>query len=269
MKYVALTLAVGLSAVAAHAFKRSSTEPGGNVGISWAKRSLTFALNSTGSADVAIDDVEGAVIDSFDVWSVPDCTDLSFSYSGRTTDRSVGFSQGGSNQNIVVWKESGWPHADGVIGVTTVTYCTQKGGICTYNGVILDADVEMNGQEFKFSTNGDRRLFDIGNTLTHEAGHFIGLDHSPVRDSTMFASAPAGETAKRSLQQDDIDGVCTIYPRGAATPGAAGSGSSGGNSSKSDDGDGYLCSAAPSNGAPGLGAFVLLGLLGLSRRRRS
>jgi hypothetical protein len=33
---------------------------------------------------------------------------------------------------------------------------------------------------------------------------------------TMFPSAQTGETSKRTLEPDDVDGVCTIYPVAAA-----------------------------------------------------
>jgi MYXO-CTERM domain-containing protein len=54
----------------------------------------------------------------------------------------------------------------------------------------------------------------VRNTVTHEVGHFLGLDHTPIEAATMFATAPRGETAKRDLHQDDIDGLCAIYPQG-------------------------------------------------------
>ena len=85
----------------------------------------------------------------------------------------------------------------------------------------------------------DARRQDLQNALTHEMGHFIGLDHtcyqpgtvsSPpldnngnpiptcdnasddVRATTMFASAPPGDTQKRTLEADDCQAVCDIYP---------------------------------------------------------
>jgi MYXO-CTERM domain-containing protein len=58
---------------------------------------------------------------------------------------------------------------------------------------------------------------DVQNTVTHEAGHTLGLAHSSDASATMAASAPAGETAKRTLHADDLAGICAIYPRGAQT----------------------------------------------------
>lgn len=45
--------------------------------------------------------------------------------------------------------------------------------------------------------------------LAHELGHAIGLGHSPVQDSLMYFRAIP---KRRSLGQDDIDGVTYLYP---------------------------------------------------------
>ncbi len=76
---------------------------------------------------------------------------------------------------------------------------------------------------------------DLQNTVTHEAGHFLGLAHPCEADPgtatangvpvcsghpemtsvTMFPSASPGEISKRTLAPDDVEGVCAIYPRPA------------------------------------------------------
>ena len=58
---------------------------------------------------------------------------------------------------------------------------------------------------------------DVQNVVTHEAGHVLGLGHSSDPTATMYASAPLGETAKRTLAADDANGLCSIYPTGAST----------------------------------------------------
>jgi hypothetical protein len=67
------------------------------------------------------------------------------------------------------------------------------------------------------SCRNTTRAFDLRNTLVHEMGHFIGFDHTPVQDATMFASADTCEVAKRDLASDDMMGVCAVYPKGGDT----------------------------------------------------
>ncbi len=87
--------------------------------------------------------------------------------------------------------------------------------------------------------------YDLQNTVTHEAGHFLGLAHPcgdpgtpacntplpagetvPYADRTMYPVTEIGDTRKRVLSADDVAGVCAIYPVpsgcGCASGGEAG-----------------------------------------------
>src|SRR5207302_1668178 len=57
---------------------------------------------------------------------------------------------------------------------------------------------------------------DIQNTITHESGHTLGLDHTTDPNATMYATAPEGETSKRVLGSDDIQSSAVV-PRTAST----------------------------------------------------
>lgn len=143
------------------------------------------------------------------------------------------------------WEHDAATGPGGTIALTSVVYLPDT-------GEIVDADMELhdwngdrtapNGWYFtcpgapaptcNASSPSDPLLFsdsgctyiDIGNTVTHEAGHMLGLDHvcvqgaappsnaCPVGGSTMEPTAGPGDTDKRTLKPDDIDGVCSIYP---------------------------------------------------------
>jgi hypothetical protein len=117
-----------------------------------------------------------------------------------------------------------------IVALTSVLYDPETGRI-------LDADIELNGWDgaggalpasgpqhgWYFTCGdaatspctsygqGDCRFMDLRNTVTHEVGHFIGLNHAAA-GTTMFAQTNAGETSKRTLSPDDVAGVCAIYP---------------------------------------------------------
>jgi hypothetical protein len=136
------------------------------------------------------------------------------------------------------------------------------------DGRILDTDVEFNAVRFAMSICDD-----AGNCPT-ELGHVVGIDHTcwdmpgdapldgegnpaplcnsalapEVLDATMYNYQDAREIKKRTLEADDIAGVCAIYPAAGATPECRRVGTGDG---------GCTCAAAPGR-ASGRGAIALL-----------
>ena len=51
---------------------------------------------------------------------------------------------------------------------------------------------------------------DLLNTVTHEAGHYLGLGHSTTAGATMAPYGNPNETEKRTLEEDDIEGYCAL-----------------------------------------------------------
>jgi hypothetical protein len=105
-----------------------------------------------------------------------------------------------------------WPYEKEKLAVTIVTYEMDTGRL-------LDADIVVNGQA-RFALlpepmEGTRPEYDIAAVLAHETGHVLGLGESQADpNATMWPYARPGEIAKRSLHEDDEDGVVESY-RGA------------------------------------------------------
>ena len=78
-------------------------------------------------------------------------------------------------------------------------------------GEIVHFDIEVNTENFAWSTDGAAETHDLQNTITHEFGHVIGLDHSQVAAATMAPSSTIGEIFKRELHSDDKEGHQHIY----------------------------------------------------------
>jgi hypothetical protein len=82
-------------------------------------------------------------------------------------------------------------------------------------GEILDADIQINMNKGQLAICEEDACgsdqIDLQNVLTHEAGHFLGLAHSMEMTATMYGDAPLGETDKRQLETDDVDGLCVSY----------------------------------------------------------
>jgi uncharacterized protein (TIGR03382 family) len=105
---------------------------------------------------------------------------------------------------------------------------------------------------------------DLQNTLTHELGHAMGLDHVASPGSTMEPTAPPGETQKRILDDGTAAGFCSVYPRGRPSlqcvdPDTV-------NERLVARGQGLSGLGCASSGGPGAPS-LLLALLGLLRRR--
>lgn len=222
----------------AAAFKRSVVR---NTAIClfWNDRELPWSPNERGASSLDFGETVEAFRRSFDTWEAVDCSDMRFREAGVTSSTRVGYDD--EQENILVFRErvcedvvndddpcwddfscgnayDCWPFGSGVIAVTTTSYREDT-------GEIVDADIEFNESgQFRFTVadgapcrqgqTDDCVATDIENTATHEIGHFIGIDHSPVVGSTMYASAPYGEIDKRSLANDDEQAICTIYPLG-------------------------------------------------------
>jgi hypothetical protein len=181
-----------------------SSCPAPNVPVYWAGHTLPFVIDAAGTPDTA--GAFDAVRASFHAWE-QSCSSLRF----RDDGTRAGLTFGNDGVNAVKWVETGWMGAVGALAITTLTYhCS--------DGSIIDADIALNGENFTFDTAGSATRADVQNTVTHEAGHFVGFAHSADTESTMYASAQPGETKKRDLTADDIDGLCTVYPDGGVTP---------------------------------------------------
>jgi predicted Zn-dependent protease len=225
MRFLALLCvgAICLAAPAADAYWCTRTDQGASLG--WATRTVEMRAQSADSQEISRAQLEDAVDHAGAQWTDAACSDFTFTRGASATEVAVGFDwRAGTgspdNENIVVFRQGtegddvdAWMHPVTAIGITTVTFLRST-------GQILDADVELNDDGFVFSACDDcQARHDLKNTLTHELGHVVGLDHPPsfqagAPSATMYASAPAGDLDKRDLAQDDVDGVCTLYPSG-------------------------------------------------------
>lgn len=255
--WLTLGIACGLSGPAA-AYVRS--RGGDGYPLEWSRRCIPFWINEAGSEDIpTFSVVENGVLASFAVWEDVACSDLEFPYQGTTTIDTVG----ADFRNVVMFVDDDWDHGAMVIALTTTTFCQKSdGGRCDVEGRILDADIELNGEHFDFThtTNPIRIRFDLRNTVAHEVGHLLGLDHTPVPEATMYPSADPRETFKASLHADDIEGLCDLYPSAETEPAPC--------EPIDEPPSGEAEAGCAQVGATPAIPLIFLGILGLLRRRR-
>lgn len=183
----------------------------------WKNQCVSYSISEQASSVVPFDTATTIIDAAFARWPAVTCQTgggpgISVTNIGPSTCTEVRYNANGPNQNLIVFRDDGWPYSDAynTLGLTTVTFNAET-------GEIFDADMEINSSQKNLSTtdvvppNG----YDLASVVTHEAGHFLGLAHATSATATMYASYKPGTTALRTLSQDDINGVCTIYPNNA------------------------------------------------------
>lgn len=267
--------AVGLAcAGSASAYCRTTTVPipagydptqngciGNGTPLVWPSMPVTYEIEQEASSQIDLADATAILDCSFAKWSQVACSavdptqhpDLSFRNEGPT-DAGYAACEAGpcgftaeDAPHVILFRDSVWPYSDptNTLALTTVTYGVETGHI-------FAADTEINttpGHLISSSTPAPGAAYSLEAIMTHEAGHFIGLAHSPLSTAVMYAYYQKDAI---TLTSDDTDGICAAYPIPGPSKG---------------------CSAGASNpGAGGAGAVALALAVGASvarRRRRS
>lgn len=244
----ALPAVIALALAASEPYVRSRVSALQNAHCLWWQEGSTieYRQHARGNPATTGDTELTAVARSFQSWQavMDQCGSLTLQEGPRTDTLKVGHDVGSSsNENVVLfrteycadkvpssdpcWRVENddcmnrydcWHYARGTIALTTTTFDQQS-------GFIYGADIEANAYSFIFTTvdappcvspvfNQSCVATDVENTMTHEIGHLLGLDHTSYPGSTMNASAPPGETSKRSIDQGSKEFICETYPKG-------------------------------------------------------
>ncbi|MBT3785629.1 matrixin family metalloprotease, partial [bacterium] len=196
-----------------HFFAR---DVGGNLGVVlWRQTPILIEINASTSDSLSnaevIDEVNGAL----DQWESIPSASVVFQ---RSTTLISAPNLGGQPdfRNFVSFSSGSFN--PGVIALTFVTSDTAE-------KEIVDADIQFNKGEFRFlseaqgpSDVNNLRIV-LRNVATHEIGHLLGFDHSPltqnsfdifpIPESTMF---PIFDDRQGTLEQDDISILSFTYP---------------------------------------------------------
>ncbi|MCA9554644.1 MAG: matrixin family metalloprotease [Myxococcales bacterium] len=251
---IALACVCALSAPA-HAFDCKYDKDNPSVSLYWPTRTLTYGVVASSGLDPAM--VQAAMHS----WVGWDCTDLELEYVGLVAE-----SDPVSHVTVV---RTGWV-ADGrpasAVAVTNTFYTP-------FTGVIGGANIEVNEDLFEFTADAEQTCdgtqYDLPSVITHEAGHFVGLGHTKLfnnapTDPTMAPQVGACETYMRSLADDDLAGLCNLYPAGEPA------GRCGGlpDDARVLGNQPFSCVVGPSPGEAGLWLALAGALVGLGPRRR-
>jgi len=197
--------------------------------LHWGRDCIGFALGEPGSVQVSNAKAAELMRAAFATWTSAPCQGggprIRVEDLGTVECADVEYNQEGGNVNVVVFRDTLWRHDPNALGKTTLSY-----EITT--GEIYDADIEINSTAgFVLQSEvpagwmrpptcdqapdvAECLQYDLASILTHEAGHFLGLAHSPVSSATMHFTVGLFDTEARSLDPDDVAGICSLYPPG-------------------------------------------------------
>jgi len=214
----------------------------------WESGCVFVHVDAAGTKEIA-GDTEFAIVDAaIEAWNtgIAGCSYMKLVNAGKK-DQEVGRDY----INVIKFRDASWCrpatkddparcHPESAAGITTATYVDDASS--SRDGAIVDADIELNGVDFAIAANGQTTgtapcLSELQNTLTHELGHLLGLEHTclaggdPPRvddkgnsvpscqsatqaqqNATMYNFQECGEMKKETLEPDDIAGACGIYP---------------------------------------------------------
>jgi hypothetical protein len=190
----------------------------------WRSACVTLRLNQKPTRIGTAEQLLALAESNFGSWSTLACPggkpSVVLNVNGTTRQTLIGFdnAKGAVNENIVLFHDGSWPYGDlQQLALTTLTF--QK-----TNGEIVDADLEVNStRDLYFGGSLPPNGFDLETILKHEGGHILGLAHSDVADTTMFAIYTPGSTAQRDQKPDDTQGLCEVYPPSGTRSTASGS----------------------------------------------
>ena len=168
---------------------------------------VTYRLNpSSAPSSSLITNLPTIADNGFDTWSAAISGKITFTQGSNTSTNRQAY----DGQNIISWGRL----QSGALGVTYIRYYTSS-------GQVVDVDTILN-KRYTWSwtdpttatTCGVANTYDVQDILTHEQGHWMGLDDTydvSYQNNTMYGYGSTNEIKKDTLTAGDISGVQTIY----------------------------------------------------------
>ncbi len=190
----------------------SAVALGSGTTVRWIPRAINFRVNSNGAGDgVNFNQTRNAVTAGYTAWQNVPCAAVAFNYAGNTTATR----NPSDGNHTTYWAESGASEYSGPTailgpGTLAITIITIRA-----NQTTTDVDIAFNGRDFNWALSDSATNRDIQDTATHEIGHMIGFHHTEITGTprpTMYAFDQSGN-ASRTLEADDENAVCYLYPR--------------------------------------------------------
>lgn len=175
---------------------------GWHLPLSWTYRLNTSSVpSSVGSGNFST-----IASNAYSAWSTAVNGKVSFNKGSDTTVDRKGY----DGQNIVAWGRT----SGTALAVTYTWYYTSTGEAAETDTIFNKKFAWSWTNPALFSCSQSSNTYDAQNILTHELGHWMGLDDtydSSFADNTMYGYGAKGEIKKDTLTTGDKQGVSNIY----------------------------------------------------------
>lgn len=186
--------------------------------VYWPTSCVPFQTHSFGSSnrDITGEALQAVVSAAFDTWLSTKCTggppSIAIESHGLTSCASPGYAVEDEETNSNLWHFAKATGEEIGEDFDLFAYAVTTSTINRRTAEIYDMDVELNSTLANF-TIGDQVVdIDLASIVTHEAGHFLGLEHSHVVGATMSEMYEDSSVHLRNLSADDQAAICTVYP---------------------------------------------------------
>lgn len=171
------------------------------MGVKWPTTNVTYSINPTNSEGLSASFVTNTISTSAETWDAATSNELFNNNYNVDTSATYGVYD---EKNSIAF---GHNSDSNVIAVTSVWY-TRVGK------QIVEFDMQFNDSFQWGDASANSSVMDLQNIATHELGHTVGMADIYTNSCgtvTMYGYGTEGETAKRTLEQPDINGLVKMY----------------------------------------------------------
>ena len=200
MQFIVSLLIIFISSFwcsSAFAYKVKKTKNGKI--IKWNTNTVTYYVNPSGGPPDSLAAIQAAM----KTWTGVPSSSFHFVYGGPTTSTVRNPNDG---INIIYFRKMG---NKARVARNYVQWNKES-------GELYDSDIVFNtAHKLSAADKCPEDSYDIQSILTHELGHALILNELCKQthdEKTMYWKENKGDTKKRTLDQDDIDGISYLYP---------------------------------------------------------
>jgi hypothetical protein len=212
---IALALVALSPAVQAY-LKVGVTANGQVVALHWGQLPIRYFVTDADVPNVTASQFRDAVGRAFQTWHAVPSAAIAFTFVGFTSGEP------GDQDNASTLGFANRPDLERTLAATSYL-------VDTRTGEMLESDIFFNSAfAWSVADAGEAGKYDVQSIATHEIGHFIGLGHSAIGESTLVSKGDrrliaagsvmfpiafaAGDISARQLHADDVAGVSDLYP---------------------------------------------------------